>query len=188
MIGWFIAWLQRFVQLGLDLAFQLVKGLFRAPFVAAVRAGEAPIIRRGTAADVIDLRHRVLRAGRPRADAIFPGDDDPQTRHWVASRAAADREVIVGVVSVMAAVPSPPIAGLSPRWQLRGMAVDEPLRGLGIGEQLLAAVHREVGEPMWCNARAGVVGFYERSGWRVCGPPFDVQGIGPHRQMVWENR
>ena len=71
----------------------------------------------------------------------------------------------------------------SPRWQLRGMAVDPSLRGLGIGERLLSMAEREVGEPMWCNARANVAGFYERSRWVVHGPPFDVPGIGPHVRM-----
>src|SRR5438445_357877 len=43
-------------------------------------------IRRATADEVIDLRHAILRAGLPRETAVFPGDDDPAARHFVATR------------------------------------------------------------------------------------------------------
>lgn len=179
MIDWFISWLQRFIQLGIDLAVQLVSGLLRAPLTAVERAGDPPVVRRCRAEEVLDLRHRVLRAGRPLAEATFPGDDAPQTRHW----AALQRTRVVGVVSVMHAPET--LEGRTYPWQLRGMAVDENLRGLHIGEKLLFAVHDEVAEPMWCNARANVVGFYEKYGWHATGPVFDVPNIGPHRKMVW---
>jgi hypothetical protein len=116
-------------------------------------------VRRGSTAELLDLRHAVLRPGKPRESAHFPGDDDPKTLHWVAVQ--ADR--VVGVVSVM---PSPKDGVL---WQLRGMAVDPALRG----------------QPMWCNAREAVVGFYERYGWETIGPTFEIAGVGPHRQMIW---
>src|SRR5436190_10031407 len=41
-------------------------------------------IRRAAAEEVVDLRHAILRAGLPRETAIFPGDDDPTARHFVA--------------------------------------------------------------------------------------------------------
>jgi predicted GNAT family N-acyltransferase len=175
VIHWFVAWLQRFVQLGIELAFSLVAGLLRAPVTAAQRAAHGILIRRGATSELLDLRHRVLRPGKPRETAHFPGDDDGQTRHWVAVQ--SDR--VVGVVSVMHA----PSEGVL--WQLRGMAVDPDLRGLGVGEQLLLQTQREVSQPMWCNAREAVVGFYEKYGWKAVGPTFEIAGVGPHRKMTW---
>ena len=71
-----------------------------------------------------------------------------------------------------------------PAWQLRGMAVVPGLQGEGIGSSLLTAVHRDVGEGLWCNARERAVPFYQRHGWIIVSEPFDVGTIGPHRRMV----
>lgn len=178
---WFTNWLQRFVQLGLDLVAQLVRGLLGAPATAAARAVSDVTVRQGDAREVLDVRHEVLRKGRPRDTAVFSGDDDPSTRHWVAVQ--ADR--VVGVVSVMAADAPDWVEGAAPAWQLRGMAVLPGLRGEGVGKQLLAGVHRDVDEPMWCNARASAEGFYLSHGWTPHGELFDVPPIGPHRRMSW---
>jgi GNAT superfamily N-acetyltransferase len=138
-------------------------------------------IRAATAAEVVDVRHRILRQGRPRATAIFPGDERPDTRHWVAERDGR----IVGVVTVLPApMPEPhPTLTEIPELQLRGMAVLEEEQGRGVGARLLEAVHRAVARPMWCNARIAVVGFYERYGWRAVGETFDIAGVGEHRRM-----
>lgn len=181
MIGWFVAWFQRFVQLGLELAFSLIRGLFSAPGVAARRALAPITIRVAKPDEVVDVRHRVLREGRPRQTAIFPGDDAPDARHWVAEHDGR----IVGVVSVMAApMPDPP-DGAAPALQLRGMAVLPELQGTGVGAALLAAVHRDVSAPMWCNARENVVPFYTRAGWRPVGGVFPIEGVGPHQRLWW---
>lgn len=182
MLRWFVDTLQRLIEAALGLAVALVAGLVRAPRTAAARA-VAPIeIRIGHAREVIDVRHRVLREGRPRDTAIFPGDEAPDTTHWVAVQ--ADR--VVGVVTVMhAPLPDPPAAvDPVPAWQLRGMAVLPELRGEGLGVRLLHATHA-LERPLWCNARAHVVAFYERHGWRVVGPVFEIKGVGPHRRMIW---
>lgn len=136
------------------------------------------VIRRGTAAEVIDVRHAVLRPGRPRATAVFSGDDAPDTRHWVAEVEGR----VVGVASVMAA-PAPD--GLPASWQLRGMAVLPELQGRHVGAELLRAVQADVADPLWCNARAAVEGFYAGLGWRGVGELFEIEPIGPHRRMWW---
>ncbi len=129
---------------------------------------------------LVDLRHRVLRAGRPRETAHLPGDDDPGTRHF---RLAQDGRT-VAVVSVMVApLPDPPDGG-RPRHQLRGMAVEPELHGLGLGSQLLRAVQTEY-EALWCNARIRAVPFYARHGWTVLGEAFEVPLVGPHHRMRW---
>jgi GNAT superfamily N-acetyltransferase len=177
VIGWFVRWLQELVALAFRLAGQLVAGIF-----GGLTAPLGPIaVRPGTAAEVVDVRHRVLREGLPRETAMFAGDETG--RHWVAARGSQ----VVGVVSVIPApMPDPPPdARPVPGYQLRGMAVLPELRGQHLGEALLLAAHRDVAAPMWCNARIAVVGFYAARGWRPVGGTFDVPHAGPHQRMWW---
>lgn len=177
MLQWFVDTLQRIVEAAFGLIGSLLEGFLRAPGVAAARA-TAPIdVRQGGPQEVVGVRHAVLRQGRPRETAVFEGDDEPDTMHWVAVQ--ADR--VVGVVTVLQR--SPPEED-APAWQLRGMAVLPELQGTGVGAALLAATHLE-GRSMWCNARVAVVPFYERHGWQVVGERFEISGVGPHQQMRW---
>ncbi len=118
----------------------------------------------------------MLRPGRPPETAIFPGDDDPLTRHWVGLRAGA----VVACVTVM----NQPWEGRA--WRLRGMAVDTTLQRSGLGRLLLLQVHEEVAEPMWCDARWVAVPFYAAGGWRVASECYEIEGIGPHHKMTWD--
>jgi len=132
-------------------------------------------VRRARPDEVVDLRLAVLRPGGTREDAVWEGDEETATRHWVAERG----ERIVGVATILER-PYPDGAG--PGWQLRGMAVAADERGTGVGRALLDAFAREVGAPIWCNARVTAIAFYERAGWRVTSEPFDT-AVGPHRRM-----
>lgn len=138
-------------------------------------------IRRATAAELIDLRHAVLRHGFPREAATFPGDDDTTARHFAA---LCDGE-IVGCVTMHQSEWDG-----EPAWQVRGMAVAPNLRNGGIGLRLLAAAETSVrddpGAPrlMWCNARIPASGFYIKSGWRIVSEPFDIPASGPHVKMI----
>ena len=130
--------------------------------------------------EVIDLRHAVLRAGLPRETAIFNGDDDAATRHFVATSAGE----VVGCVTLL-----PSVFDDQPAWQLRGMAVASALQRSGVGAQLLAAVERFVAcdqsrKCLWCNARVQASGFYQRHGWTIVSDPFDIPNAGPHVRMV----
>ena len=163
----------------------LVGGFARAPLTAAQRAIEGATVRRAVPAEVIDVRHAVLREGRPRATAIFDGDDHATPRHWVAKLG----DDVVGVVSVMqaefpdrtATLPT----GQVPVRQLRGMATVPSVRGKGIGAAMLTAVQLELAEPLWCNARISAAGFYDKHGWQRVGGEFEIPGVGPHVRMVW---
>ena len=170
--------IERLLQLALDLASALIRGIFGAIGLGMKRAVQPIDVRLGTPDEVIDVRHAVLRPGRPRETAVFDGDTTPSTRHWVAVQ--SDR--VVGVASVMSAS-SPALHG-SPRWQLRGMAVLPELRGAGVGRALVQAIEAEVGEPLWCNARTSAVPFYQRCGWTTVGETFDIEPIGPHARMI----
>lgn len=155
----------------------LIGGLLGAPTTAVRKALAGVDVARARPAELIDLRHRVLRDGRPRATAHFEGDDEPTARHWTATH---DGEVI-GVVTVLAR-PFPD--GDGPVWQLRGMATSPAWRGRGVGAALLSAVEAEVGEPIWCNARTSASGFYARHGWHAVGETFEIPAVGPHVRMV----
>ncbi len=138
-------------------------------------------LARCDAADILNLRHRILRAGLPRETASFDGDDDPATAHF----AAQQGERIVGCVSVMRRAYDGREA-----WQLRGMAVDAGMQRAGVGAMLLGAAElhvRESGVPLiWCNARELAVGFYRRHGWMVVSERFEFPTAGPHFRMTRE--
>jgi GNAT superfamily N-acetyltransferase len=127
---------------------------------------------------IIPLRHAVLRAHLPFDSARFDGDGDPATLH-VAALIAGN---VIGCASWMLNA----FQG-EPAYQLRGMAVAESERGTGIGQRLLnhsesLLAHHPV-KLRWCNARQVAVGFYERQGWTVMSPVFDIPSAGPHYQM-----
>ena len=124
---------------------------------------------------VVDLRWRVLRAGRPRESAIFPGDE-------AASHHGLWREE--RLIAVLSLFPSPLEHGgaIYPQ-QLRGMATEPSLQGQGLGSVLLQEV-QALG-PMWCNARIRAQPFYARAGWQPIGATFNIPQVGPHQRMVW---
>ena len=80
-------------------------------------------IRAAEAAELIDLRHRILRAGLPRDAAIFPCDREPATKHFGA---------FIGEVAVGCATFQFEPYEDQPAWRLRGMATDDKFRGKGI--------------------------------------------------------
>jgi GNAT superfamily N-acetyltransferase len=128
---------------------------------------------------VLDLRHRVLRQGLPPESAVFEGDDEPTAIHL----GAFDGSTMVGCVSLL----QREWKG-EPAWQMRGMAVDESMRGTGVGAALLDEVDRIVSASTfsklnWCNARLVAKGFYERHGWTVESELFDIPTAGPHHKM-----
>ena len=133
------------------------------------------------------LRRAVLRPDG--GQLSWSGDDDPATLHLAAR--TADRAV-VGVVRLSPATCPWRPAGSGPTartpWQLRGMATDPAVRGTGAGRALvtegLARVAARGADLVWCDARTGAAGFYERMGFTVVSDPFDKPGIGRHVGMV----
>jgi len=138
-------------------------------------------IRLATIGEIIDLRWRILRAGLPREMADFPGDDEPQTRHIAACDGL---NAVVGCASFMQRRWQN-----APAWQLRGMAVDEGRRSLGIGARMLAFAEQILArdgfsDQLWCNARTPATAFYQRQGWAKVGEEFIVETAGPHFKMI----
>jgi GNAT superfamily N-acetyltransferase len=142
-------------------------------------AGREVILRRASLAEIVALRHAVLRPGLPPESAVFDGDEAPSTRHY----GAFDGGAAVGCLSFMRNDRG------GPAHQLRGMATAPEARGTGIGRALLhfadeALVAATGIRGLWCNARVESIGFYERVGWGAVSDVFDVPGVGPHRIMI----
>ena len=133
----------------------------------------ALIVEEIAAADVADLRSRVLREGAPHVG--FDDDEEPTTLHL---GALVDGRV-VGVATF----------ALRERgvYQLRGMAVEPALQGTGVGRAVLVEAERRLralgARQLWANGRDTALGFYERAGWRVEGEGYEVIGL-PHHRVV----
>ncbi len=139
-----------------------------------------PVIREASLAEILDLRHAVLRSGLPREAAEFDGDDEPTTRHFAA--------FVDGALAGCATCVRRPLAD-QPGWQLRGMATQPSLQGRGIGTALLRFIENtyqaEGSGLLWCNARIESQGFYVRGGWKVVSEVFHIETVGPHVRMTW---
>jgi GNAT superfamily N-acetyltransferase len=139
-------------------------------------------IRAVNGEDVRPIRRRVLRAGLPRPNVEFEGDDAVDTLHvgaFVDGRLAA--------VATVLRRPPPDDPSATAAWQVRGMATEPASRGRGLGGSLLERciehVRERGGDPVWCNARIRAVPFYERHGFARVGGVFDVVDLGPHVRM-----
>jgi len=143
-------------------------------------------IRRVDVEKILDLRHRILRAGLPPEAARFEGDEAPTTLHWAAfALDAAGREGgrAIGCLSLMLNS-----LDAEPAWQLRGMAVDGPQQRNGLGRTLLARAEEAAASEgkagwLWCNARVPAAGFYQKQGWTTISEVFEIPAAGPHVKM-----
>ena len=140
------------------------------------------VVRRATMSEILELRHVVLRPGRPLESAIFDGDGDSGTMHFGA---------FVGRDNVgCATLVRRSFEGRS-AWQLRGMATAAAWQRRGVGsmllgfiERIVANLPRDMPHLLWCNARVEAVAFYEKHSWKVVSERFDVPGVGPHHRMM----
>lgn len=144
------------------------------------------ILRQISSEHTLALRALVLRDGGSIDTAHYAGDDLPTTFHVGAfgqdGEQLATASVMFGELS--------PHSRHTVASRLRGVAVRKELHGKGVG----AAVVRECmklakqrGTPfMWCTARIGVLPFYEKLGFEIVGPVFDMPYGGPHRHAQRE--
>lgn len=127
---------------------------------------------------ILPVRHRNLRQGKPQDSARFPQDDATSTVHVAAFYGGE----LVGCATLLEEEHD----GVPLR--IRGMAVDESVRGHRIGAALCLAlqqVARTRGQGVHCEARQLAVPLYARCGFRAQGEEYEVAGIGPHMRMVW---
>lgn len=136
-------------------------------------------IRPATFEEILDLRHEVLRAGRPLESAYYPGDESGAGVHW----GAWNHGELAACVSLYT------VKG--PSTQLRGAATAPHWRNQGIGEALMraaiAAWWSDTSAPrdLWCNARVAAITLYERLGFVAEGERFELPQVGLHQRMRW---
>ena len=145
-------------------------------------------VRPITAAETRPLRSAILRPGQPPDALVYDGDDAPGSFH---AGAFLGRE-LVGVASVYPEpMPAAPDADLDSfnAFRLRGMATRADVQGRGLGRAVLRRciehVRERGAEVLWCNARVGALGFYQRLGFATLGDEFEIEGIGPH-YVMWK--
>ena len=129
--------------------------------------------------EILDLRARVLRSGKPLEAARFPEDEYELTLHF----GAFIEEKPVSCLTLIANA-EPEI----PTWQLRGMATDPEWQRKGVGSTLLNYTEQYLCKHyprfrIWCNVRVHASAFYTGKGYRVISEPFDIEHIGPHYKM-----
>ena len=139
-------------------------------------------IKEINARTAFEVRHPVLREGKPIDSCHFQGDDLPTTFHLGYYIDAQ----LVGVVTMM----ENDLASLNTHnaFQLRGMAVLASFQKRGIGDALVKKAEEMVlarnGTFIWMNAREIAVRFYEKLGYVKHGEPFTIPKIGLHYVMV----
>ncbi len=137
-----------------------------------------------SAAATRPLRQRLLRPHQQEDELVYPGDLDPEARHY----AAVVGGEVVGIASVSRQEPERGAFGGPESFRLRGMATVPAHRGRGIGTALLERVigyaAERGGDLVWCTARMGAAGFYRGRGFRAVGEAFDLPRIGPHVVMM----
>jgi GNAT superfamily N-acetyltransferase len=131
------------------------------------------------------IRRQVLRPGQPWSSVDHDYDYWPETFHVAAF---GQRGEVAACASFHPdSAPHRPDADASHTWRLRGMASLPEVRGQGYGAATLrygvTETRRRGGRLLWCNARSGAVGFYERLGFTMVGDEFDIPPIGPHYVM-----
>ncbi|WP_298425012.1 GNAT family N-acetyltransferase [uncultured Kordia sp.] len=147
-----------------------------------MKTNESFTIREITAKKAYDVRHPVLREGKPIDACHFEGDDLPTTFHL---GYFIDTQ-LVGVVTLLennhATLES------EKAFQLRGMAVLTSFQKRGIGDALVkkseTMIQKRDGTFMWMNAREIAVRFYEKLGYQKHGTPFSIPKIGLHYVMI----
>ncbi|CAN5560855.1 GNAT family N-acetyltransferase [soil metagenome] len=134
------------------------------------------------------LRYRVLRPDHPDDPVLVP----PDGPHHLATFAAfpvTDSPIAEGPIATVTVGPEACWwrDDVTRPWRLKWMAADQGWQGRGVGGLVLAAavahVAAEGADLLWCNARLRAVPFYERAGFTIDGPEFDIEGIGPHHPM-----
>jgi GNAT superfamily N-acetyltransferase len=134
------------------------------------------------------LRRQVLRPGQPWSSVVHDYDSWPDTFHVAAF---GPRGEVAACASFHPdAAPHRSNADPTKTWRLRAMASLPEVRGQGYGAAALrygiAEIRRRGGTLLWCNARSGAVGFYEKLGFSRVGDEFEIAPIGPHYVMEIE--
>ena len=133
-----------------------------------------------SASETFPLRQQ-MRPLRLQNEQGNPEDLDPLSFHV----GCFCEEKLIGIASFNLE-PHPDFVARAP-YRLRGMATDSDFQGQGVGRITLqfgfAELARRQSDFLWCNARVSAFSFYEKMGFSLHGPIFDIPSIGPHKVM-----
>lgn len=135
-----------------------------------------------TAAQTIEIRHRVLRPGKPIESCDFEGDNWPTTFHL----GLFIDGTLVGIASFLENSRTEKTNEI----QLRGMAILPEWQGKNLGQHLIKkaeeiAISKSI-QTIWCNVRVHAQNFYKKMNFKTLGTPFDIPQVGPHIIMEKE--
>ena len=130
---------------------------------------------------VYEVRHPVLRPGKPLESCLFDGDLLDSTVHF----GLFEGDKLAGVASLFENKSM--IFEQKRQFQLRGMAILDEYQNKGYGKRLLNRAEdyarRQEADLLWFNARLIAVPFYENCGYQSIGDAFDIGDIGAHYVM-----
>ncbi|MEX0798991.1 MAG: GNAT family N-acetyltransferase [Bacteriovoracaceae bacterium] len=133
--------------------------------------------------DTYPIRSQMLRPGLPIETCHFDGDDNELAFHL----GAYIDDTLASVASFYFKS-HPGIIEQEHQYQLRGMATLPEYQHQGLSRALLKAafpiIQNNHVSLVWCNARVGASGFYEKVGFKKISDMFEVPGVGPHYLMV----
>ena len=138
-------------------------------------------VRKISAQETLEVRHKVLRQGKPLSSCVFEGDNLALTVHF----GVFENYNLMGVASVFDNDIA--MTELQPQAQIRGMAVLPGARNLGLGRLLMDSIEmhlqQQANKFVWFNARVTAIEFYEKMGYVQSGSIFDITDVGPHVLM-----
>ncbi len=131
--------------------------------------------------ETLGLRSKILRNGLPLADCVFPTDEVEGAFHL---GCFVDGEL----VSVASLFPNAYKDRKTQGYQLRGMATAKNFAGKGFGSKLIdfaiSQLNATKATYLWCNARTSAIEFYKKKGFELSSDEFEIEGVGPHYEMI----
>lgn len=131
--------------------------------------------------DTYAIRHIMLREGLDVESCKFDGDFDELTIHL----GGFVDEKLASVASFY--FHKNENIDEEYQYQLRGMATLSQYQAQGLSSALLKTAFPMIRANnvhlLWCNARIGAIGFYEKVGFTKLSDQFDIPGVGPHVLM-----
>lgn len=139
------------------------------------------IVKKIKAIDTYPIRRSVLKKGKVTDLCFFLGDEDKSTIHL----GAFYNEKIIGIVSLFK-TRNTNFNEIN-QFQLKGIAIIEGFRKIGIGTLLLNEVEKICQlnsiDLLWLNACEASVPFYLKLNFKTFGTKFEINGIGTHYKM-----
>lgn len=136
-------------------------------------------IQKVGAKEVLEIRQKVLRPGKPEESCTFAKDEEASSFHFIITVAS----IKTGILSLLKE--RHPEFQEQKQYRLRGMAVLPAYRGKSLGKELIDYSIKKLPETdlIWFNARLSAVDFYKKQNFQTKGETFDIPGVGPHVLM-----